>query len=260
MKTLWLASRDLLPRSGPLGRMTSLLDYTAEGLDGFVRKSDGFAVYKAQQLLGERLAQAAGEDHDALPPYERGCGALQDLLAYERAARFTGEYLTKVDGASMHHGLEARSPFLDQALWDFASALPFELRLRHGRLKAILRELARRRIGPQLANRAKTGFGVPVQRWIAGRWRAQVESMFHDSLLEREGWLRKGAVLRELKRADAHRPAPRQLWYLTVLESWLRHERGHARGDAAAERAAAAWDLASLPAGPPSLPGRRVSA
>ena len=44
--------------------------------------------------------------------------------------------LTKVDGATMHYGLEARSPFLDHILWEFASSLPFGLRLRYGYLKS----------------------------------------------------------------------------------------------------------------------------
>ena len=43
---------------------------------------------------------------------------------------FVSEFMTKVDGATMYHALEARSPFLDHTIWDFAASLPFELRLR----------------------------------------------------------------------------------------------------------------------------------
>jgi asparagine synthetase B (glutamine-hydrolysing) len=52
--------------------------------------------------------------------------------------------LRKIDGATMHHGLEARAPLLDQQLWEFASALPVGVRLAGGRLKAPLRAIARR--------------------------------------------------------------------------------------------------------------------
>jgi asparagine synthase (glutamine-hydrolysing) len=133
--------------------------------------------------------------------------------------------MTKVDGATMHHALEARSPFLDQELWEFASALSFDVRLQRGRLKAILRELARRRIGERVAGGRKRGVGVPVQRWIAGRWRARVEETLRDSLLGQEGWIRTDAVLKQLASAARAGFAPNQLWYLYVLESWLRYER-----------------------------------
>jgi asparagine synthase (glutamine-hydrolysing) len=139
--------------------------------------------------------------------------------------RFVGEYLTKVDGATMHQSLEARSPFLDHRLWEFASSLPFDLRLRGGRLKAILRELARRRIGEEVARGRKRGFYIPVQRWIVGRWRDRVMESFRYSLLEKEGWINSRAAVSQLEEAGRRGLAPNQLWYLFVLESWLRRER-----------------------------------
>jgi asparagine synthase (glutamine-hydrolysing) len=126
----------------------------------------------------------------------------------------------------MHHSVEARSPFLDQKLWEFAARLPYNLRLKGNNLKAILRELARRRISERVASGRKRGFGVPVGRWLAGRWRSMVEASFRDSLLDREGWLRSEAVLSQLDKARQQGWASNQLWYSFVLESWLKHECG----------------------------------
>ena len=150
---------------------------------------------------------------------------LGDYLDYDRHTRFVSEFLPKVDGATMHYGLEARSPFLDQDLWEFAASLPFQLRLRHGRLKAVLRELARRRIGERVASGRKRGFTIPVQRWITGRWRPEVAATFRDSLLEKQGWIRSGSALRWLEKSAQTDWAPKQLWYLFVLESWFRNEQ-----------------------------------
>jgi asparagine synthase (glutamine-hydrolysing) len=126
----------------------------------------------------------------------------------------------------MHHSLEARSPFLDHKLWEFAASLPFELRLHRGRSKAILRELARRRIGDRVALGRKRGFGVPVERWILGRWRDRVERSFRDSMLERKGWVNSSAALSQLEQASRRGVAPKQLWYLFVLEEWFKRDPG----------------------------------
>jgi asparagine synthase (glutamine-hydrolysing) len=153
---------------------------------------------------------------------------LEEFLGYDRRTRFVGEYMTKVDGATMYHALEARSPFLDQDLWEFAAPLPFEIRLKRATLKAVLRELARRRVGERVSRGRKRGFGIPVGRWMAGRWRTNVEEALRDSMLASEGWIQKDAALALLKRSVEEGHAPNQLWYIFVLESWLRREREEA--------------------------------
>ena len=132
----------------------------------------------------------------------------------------------------MYHALEARAPFLDQDLWWFASSLPFDLRLKGGQLKAILREIARRRIGGRVANGRKRGFGIPVHRWIAGKWRDRVRETLSDAYLGREGWINSKATIAQLDVAIERGWASTQLWYLFVLELWLRHERDESAKDA----------------------------
>jgi len=150
--------------------------------------------------------------------------SLKDFVRYDRDTRFVGEYMTKVDGATMFHALEARSPFLDQDLWEFAATLPFELRLRHNTLKAVLRELARRKLGDRVARGRKRGFSIPVQRWIAGRWRGLMTELMSNSALAERDWIRADKVSQQLDRAAKSGWAPNQLWYLLVLELWLRKE------------------------------------
>ena len=222
----WLASRQSFPRHGPLRRAASFFDYVAGGLGAVACAHDGLPVYQRHGMLGERLASATVLQRTIPWSPESGRRVLAEFLEYDWRIRFVGEYLTKVDGATMHYGLEARSPFLDQGLWEFAASLPFDLRLRRGRLKAVLRELARRKIDERVARGRKRGFGIPVQRWIAGRWRDAVEEVLHESLIEKEGWIRSGPVLALLEKAARDGWAPNQLWYIYVLESWLRHERG----------------------------------
>jgi asparagine synthase (glutamine-hydrolysing) len=226
----WLAAQESFPRVGPLRRAASFLNYAAGGLGAVACAHDGLPSYRRQGMLGERLAGASVAQREIEWSHDSGRDLLSEFLEYDRRTRFVGEYLTKVDGATMYHSLEARSPFLDQGLWEFAAALPYALRLRGGTLKAVLRELARRRVGERVARGRKRGFGIPVQRWVAGRWRAQVADALHDSLLEKHGWIRAAPALARLEEAAGGGWAANQLWYVYVLESWLRHEENEREG------------------------------
>jgi asparagine synthase (glutamine-hydrolysing) len=176
-------------------------------------------------MLGERLRDSEVDSRRIPRSATSARNVLAEYLEYDRRTQFVAEYMTKVDGATMYHALEARSPFVDTDLWEFAARLPFDLRLKGGKLKAILREIAGRRIGRDCATRQKRGFQIPVHRWIAGRWFAQVRDVLNDSLLAQGNWIQTRPVLAELDAAPARGWASDQIWYLFVLESWLRHER-----------------------------------
>jgi len=144
------------------------------------------------------------------------------LVALHRDHKLVGEYLTKVDGATSHYGLEARSPFLDQRIWEFAEAIPPEIRLRNGTKKAVLRAVAERRLGPRVARGRKQGFTVPVERWLAGPWRSSLLDHLHDSALEREGYLNVGPLVEQLRERKDQPELPTHFWYVLVLERWMR--------------------------------------
>ena len=200
----WTALRRALPDAGWLGRGKHFLDYATGGLGAVTRVHNGLPVYARAGILGERLNARTLPDRELPLSASSARNLLPEFLAYDRNTRFPGEYMTKVDGATMHYSLEARSPFLDHKLWEFASTLPFEIRMRGGKTKAILREIARRHIGERVASGVKRGFHIPVRRCPAGPW----------PRLEREGYIRPGAA-HDLPRDS------KQLWYLFVLENWL---------------------------------------
>ena len=243
---LWPVLRKVMPRIGFPRRGVSFLDYATGGLGAVAAARDGLQLYRRTGMLGQRLRDA-GLDQLEIPLSIQSARDLSaEFLEYDRTTRFTGEYLPKVDGATMHHSVEARSPFLDSRLWEFAGALPVELRLQGGRLKAILREIARRRLGERVATGRKRGFGIPVQRWVAGKWRRAVEASFRDSLVESQGWLSSDALIRELNDAARRGLAPNQLWYSYVLESWLRLENSASAQSEPANHAAPAELISTL--------------
>lgn len=218
--SLWRFVRPAAKSLSRFRRPVHFLDYATGGLGSVTRVHDGLPFYERAGVLGERLEGLKLPARLIPVSLAAGRHLLADVVDYERRTRFVGEFMTKVDGATMHHAIEARSPFLDHHLWEFASIIPFEHRLRRGELKAVLREIVRRRLGPEVAARRKQGFTIPVESWLAGRWSQAMHELCESPLLERQGWMRPGS-LRKLA-APNRGTYPKQVWYLLVLEQWLR--------------------------------------
>jgi asparagine synthase (glutamine-hydrolysing) len=221
---VWPNLRNLLPEMGSLGRARHFLDYVTGGLGSMVRVKPGFPSLQRQGISGERLEGARVSRRLIPESAESARHLLEEFLEYDRRGRFVGEYMVKVDGATMCYALEARAPFLDADLCEFARSLPYDLRLRNGQLKAVLRELARREIGERVAQGRKRGFGIPAERWMLNQWRANVDEVFEHSRLAEEGWIRAEGLSQAWQRAKNSGSVSLQLWYLYVLELWFRAE------------------------------------
>jgi asparagine synthase (glutamine-hydrolysing) len=76
------------------------------------------------------------------------------------------DILVKTDRASMMHRLEARCPFLDINVVDFARRIPASYKLRGGVTKYILKEAVRGLIPDRIIDRPKKGFGIPIGNWF----------------------------------------------------------------------------------------------
>jgi asparagine synthase (glutamine-hydrolysing) len=131
--------------------------------------------------------------------------------------------LVKVDIASMAHGLEARSPFLDHEFMEFAARLPEDMKLAGGRTKVALKRALRGLVPAEVLNRRKMGFNAPVDRWL----RTDLKELSYDLLLSirarGRGYFQPRFVERMLdEHADGTRNWHTQIWNLMMLESWHR--------------------------------------
>ena len=225
----WPLLRPAASLCPPLRRVMRFTDLATGGMGALLRLADLPTAYCIIGIISFSaaafrtfLARIRASRYRSI----RRAQLLTEYLECERRTRFLSEYLPKIDSSTMHYALEARSPFLDHRLWELAASLPYRTRLRGGQQKAILRALVRKNIGRDLSRRPKRGFTVPAERWLIGPWRRQVSNLVQsDPLLESEAWLRKGALPAAWRHAVENRHAPRQLWYLIVLENWLRFER-----------------------------------
>ncbi len=100
---------------------------------------------------------------------------LGDQLRADQSEWLPHNLLTKVDRASMAHSLEARVPFLDHRIVEWAAAQPDDLKIRGKLTKFALREAFRETLPQSTATRAKQGFDLPLAAWIRGPLRPMAE-------------------------------------------------------------------------------------
>lgn len=223
---VWKGVRNYLPETGPLKRLRSFVDFSAGGLGAVAQVRDGLPFYTANDLLTPHLRSLEFDHRDIKWSSESAKNLLDDFLIYDRRTRFVGEYLPKVDGATMFHALESRSPFLDVDLWSLAAALPYSVRLHEGRQKAVLRKIAEKRLGKSLAGQKKQGFLVPAQKWLANEWKSDFIECLLNSRLAKLGLLDAEQTIETFNRSSENGQAvPRQFWFIYVLELWLCEEK-----------------------------------
>jgi asparagine synthase (glutamine-hydrolysing) len=141
-----------------------------------------------------------------------------DILTY-----LPCDLCTKVDIASMAHGLEVRQPFLDHRVVEFAASLPVSLKFRGRRGKLILQDTFGSRLPESIFTRQKMGFGIPIAAWF----RNELKPLVHDTLLGPDARISayfRTDVIAELVRSHemGEQNHGYRLWNLLILEKWLR--------------------------------------
>jgi asparagine synthase (glutamine-hydrolysing) len=155
--------------------------------------------------------------------FERYAGLpwASQMMRFDTETYLPEDVLTKVDRMSMAHSIESRVPLLDNEVVAFASTLPAALKIKGGRRKHVLKEVAATLLPREVLDRRKQGFGVPLGVWFRGHLR----ELFSDTLLS-PGSLQRGyfrpAFVRQL--LDEHVAGKRdhtlRLWQLVVFERW----------------------------------------
>ncbi len=145
---------------------------------------------------------------------------LADALTYLPA-----DILVKLDRAAMATSLETRAPFLDHRVAAAAWRLPIDLKIRGQGRRAVgkwaLRRILDIYVPPQLLDRPKAGFAMPIGAWLRGPLRPWAEALLDPALLQAQGYLRPQPIQRlwraHLAGAD-HTP---QLWTVLMWQAWL---------------------------------------
>ena len=151
-----------------------------------------------------------------------GMNVVDAAMFTDQMTYLPNDLLVKVDIASMAVSLEARSPFLDHKVIEFAASLPEEIKLRGTETKHLLKKVASRIVPPEVLYRQKMGFGVPLTHWF----RNEMKGFLQEILLSEKS-LRRGLVKPEVvknfveQHTNAQQNFTYQIWTLLMLELWF---------------------------------------
>ncbi len=206
-----LFNRSLARCLPPLSRLAASMQRRAYvGLPAYAAALGGMTARQIDALLATRWRDPG---YDYLWFYRQhwreDLGTLAQLRWLDLNTDLAEGLLTKVDRTSMAHSLEVRPPLLDHRLVEFMLRVDPEdlVDQRRRRGKLLVRQLMQPRLPAGHLERPKSGFGLPVHRWL--RRHPQI-------LREAVARLRERGVLRRSVGAEF-----RRAWYLLVLDRWL---------------------------------------
>lgn len=139
-----------------------------------------------------------------------------------------GDILVKVDRASMRYSLETRCPILDKNVSEYSFRIPHEFKYRDGIKKYILKDIAYDYIPKELLDRPKTGFGVPLDKWLRGPLKRSLLRMAETDRLSKQGIFVPGYTHEMIKRyletgdkgASTGENFSRLVWSFFVFQQW----------------------------------------
>jgi asparagine synthase (glutamine-hydrolysing) len=177
-----------------------------------------------------RLVEELWEEAESQVPH---VDLLQGMTYVELKRRLSELLLMRVDKMTMATSVEARVPFLDHELVEFAMALPRKAKVDGSTGKALLKRAVRPIVGADIVDRPKQGFGAPVSEWFRGPFGERAQELIRRSSLAEHGLLDYD-VIDELW--AAHRGGANwgmHLWNVLNASAWYDHWiAGHREPDA----------------------------
>ena len=146
------------------------------------------------------------------------------MLALEQRFFLGDHNLIYTDKMSMAAGVEVRVPFLDLELIDFAASIPNEYKLRNHIGKWILKKAMEPYLPHNVIYRQKTGFGLPLRRWMKRELRPLLSDILSTDSLNRRGLFSSKAVHQLIADNDKGTiDANFILFSLMCIEMWCRN-------------------------------------
>ena len=164
------------------------------------------------------------------PPPRGELGDMERMMQLDMLTFMVDDILAKVDRATMAVSLESRAPLLDHRVVEFAWSLPPELKRRNGISKWALRQVLYKYVPPELIDRPKMGFEVPIGLWLRGPLKDWAGDLLAHDRIAQDGWFDPALVQRIWKEhINGQANWGMQLWPVVTFQAWL--DTWHVRPD-----------------------------
>lgn len=185
----------------------------------FDRDFDEYRRVVAKQYVDEDAAERFVTEHFATGGAE---DPIDKALRIDALVMLVDDPVKRVDNHTMAASLEARVPFLDHEVVEFAANVPADLKIADGG-KFILKEASRRVIPAEVIDRPKGYFPVPALKYLRGEFLDMARSALTDPAAKKRGLFNQPYVEELLADPEAHITPLRgsKLWQLALLELWL---------------------------------------
>jgi asparagine synthase (glutamine-hydrolysing) len=204
----WGGMRDRLTPDA--ARYASSIDCPVAGL-----LPPGFETLDSHAVVREYLAPLDGRLREP--------EVLHKIPYLEMKLRLPEHLLMRVDKLTMAHAVEARVPYLDHDVVDFATRLPTAYKLKDGVGKHVLKRAAEPYLDRDIVYRKKQGFGAPMEEWFReGDFGRRSLAAFERSELTQEGFF-DNTYFRELLQAQMNGTGGYSFHLWTVLNAVLWH-------------------------------------
>ena len=154
--------------------------------------------------------------------HSNGKGIIDTVLLTDLMNYLPNDLLVKVDIASMANSLEARSPFLDHKVIEFAASLPENIKQQGKDTKSLLKKVAARLVPRDVIYRQKMGFGVPLKYWLGNELQGFTREVLLSEKAKNRGLFDARTVERLIdeQKRDA-KDNSWKIWTLLMLELWF---------------------------------------
>lgn len=162
------------------------------------------------EIVKEKFAQAGPVDF------------LDKVFFLDIVLSLPEDLLVKMDIATMAHGLESRSPLLDQELLELTAQLPLSLKLKGLNKKYIFKQILKDFLPQEILERKKTGFGLPIENWFRSDLKDYAyQILLGKKFLSREIFKKEGIEEILDKHCSGKENLAFQIWALLFLEYWF---------------------------------------
>jgi asparagine synthase (glutamine-hydrolysing) len=147
---------------------------------------------------------------------------LDRLLYVGINSHLPDDLLVKTDIASMAHGLELRSPFLDKQLIELTAQMPSDLKIRGRNKKYILKKIAADYLPPEIINQPKKYFNIPLDYWFRGNLKEYIVTNITDPKFLNYGFDRDFILSLIKSHINGQQNNENKLWSLLMLRLWFK--------------------------------------